>query len=69
MDFLYTTPPIMVTWQAPRGDKASKIISKVVQKDFDNTSKKSSWLHLPFFSRIFFRLGGGGTTPPDAINR
>ena len=30
MNFLYTTPPIMVTWQAPRADKVSKIVLKVV---------------------------------------
>ena len=54
IDFLYTTPPMMVTWQAPRADKASKIVLKVVQEDFGNTSKKSSWLHLPFFFHEFF---------------
>ena len=58
MDFLYTTPPIMVTWQAPRADKVSRIVLKVVQEDFGNTCKKLYWLHSPFFSRIFLRLGG-----------
>ena len=63
MDFLYTTPPIMVTWQTPRAYKVSKIVLKVFREDFGNTCRKTSWLHSLFFSRICFRLGGGGTTP------
>ena len=50
-------------WQAPRADKVSKIFLKVVQEDFGNTCKKSHWLHLPFFSQILLR-SGGGITPP-----
>ena len=59
----------MVTWQAPKANKVLKIVSKVVQEDFSSTYKKSYWLHLPFFSRIFLRIGGWYTPPPDAINR
>ena len=70
MDFLYTTSPIMLRWQGPRADKTTKIISKVAQEDFGNTSKKSYWLHLPFFFTNFFRPGR--VVPPhplDAIDR
>ena len=35
----YTALSIMVTWQAPSADKASKIVLKVVQEDFYNTCK------------------------------
>ena len=80
MDFVYTTPPIMVTWQTPKADKVSKIILKVVQEDFDNICKKWYRLHLMFFSFTKFStirgLGRGpGNTPPpipplpDGINR
>ena len=41
MDFLHTTPPIMVTREAPRDDKVSQIVLKVAQEDFGNTCKKS----------------------------
>ena len=52
----------MVTWLAPRADKVSKIVLKVSQEDFGNTSKEPYWLHLPFFHEFFFGKGGG-TTP------
>ena len=68
LDFLYTKPQIMVTWQALRADKVSKIVLKVVQEDFGNTSKNHLDCICRFFSQIFFRLGGG-TTSLDAINR
>ena len=57
LDFMYTTSPIMVTWQAFKANKVLKIVLKVVQEDFCNTCKKSYWLHLPFFSQMFWRLG------------
>ena len=63
MDFLYNTPPIMVTWQAFRADEVSKIILKVIREDIGkknlDTCKKSYWLHLPFYLARFLRLGGG----------
>ena len=65
MDILYTTPPIMITWQASRADTVLKIVLKVVQEDFGN--KRSSWLHLPFFSRNYFRLGGVVPSPPQML--
>ena len=52
----------MVTWQVPGADKASKIVLEFAQEDFGNTCKKLSWLDLPFFLTIFFRLGG--VVPP-----
>ena len=55
----------MVTRQVPRVDKVLKIVLKVVQEDFGNTSYG---LHLPFFHEFFLRLGGL-VPPPDAINR
>ena len=67
MDFLYTIPWITVTWQIPRADKVSKVVLKVVQEDFSNTSKKLFWLHLPFFFNIFFRLGGVVPPPPQML--
>ena len=39
MDYVYTTPPLMVPSHAPRADKVSKIVLKVVQEDFDNSDK------------------------------
>ena len=56
MDFLYTTPPIMVTWQAPRADKVSKIVLKVVQEDFGNTRKNHIDCICRSFPRIFFAI-------------
>ena len=44
----------MVTTQAPRADKVSKIVLKVIQEDFGNTCKKSYWLHLPFFHELSY---------------
>ena len=55
----------MVSSQAPSADKVLKIALKVVQEDFSNTCKKSYWLHLPFFSQIFYRLGG--STNPQML--
>ena len=69
MDFLYTTPPILVTWQAPRADKVTKIVLKVARDDFGHTSKKSYWLHLPFLFTIFFTIRGVGTILSDATKR
>ena len=54
MDFLYTTPPLMVSWQAIRADK----VLKIVKEDFDNTCKKSYWLYMPFFHEFFYYSGG-----------
>ena len=31
--------PSMIMWQAPKADKVSKIVIKVVKEDFDNTYK------------------------------
>ena len=58
MDFLYTTLPIMVTWQAPRAVKISKIVLKGVLEDFDPLCKKSYWLHLPFFFTNYSAMRG-----------
>ena len=44
-NFLFTTPLIMVTWQATRADKDSQIALKIVKEYFDNTCKKSYWLY------------------------
>ena len=49
IDFLYTTYPIMVTLQAPRVDKLSKIDSKVVREDFVTLSKN----HIDCICRFF----------------
>ena len=60
MDFLYTTHPVMVTWQTPR----AKIVLKVAQEDFDNTCKKSYYIVFAgLFSRIFLPLWGGVVPP------
>ena len=53
MDFLYTTPPIMDTWQAVRADKVSKIVLKVVQEDFGNTCKKIILIAFAVFYHEF----------------
>ena len=58
MDFVYTYPPIMVTWKALRADKVSKFVVKAVQEDFSNTCKNLYWLHFPFYNN--FLTNGGG---------
>ena len=64
--FIYTTIPIIVTWQAPRAHKVSKIATKVVQKGCDKTCKLFAFA---VFSQIL-QLGGWylPPPPPDAIN-
>ena len=57
----------MVTWQAPKADKVSKIVLKVVEEDFDNTYKNILIAFAVFSSRIVFGQGGW-YQPPDAIN-
>ena len=64
----------MDTWQAPRADKVSKIVSKVVWEDFGNTVKNDIDYMCRFFCEFFYDQGGGTTThprphPPDAIYR
>ena len=57
----YTNPPIMVTRQALRADRVSKIVVKVVQEDFDKTCEKSYW--LSFFHECFHDLSTGWYQP------
>ena len=58
IDFLYTTPPIMVRWQTPRAEEVSKIVLKVAKDDFDNNCKKLYLLYLLFVFTIFFTIRG-----------
>ena len=53
----------LVTLQAPRADRVSKIIVKSVEENFDNTCKQSYWLHLPFLYKSS-TIRGGGLVPP-----
>ena len=53
MDLLYTIPPIMVTWQAPRADKVSKIDLELVQEDFGKTCKNRIDCICRFFKNLF----------------
>ena len=65
VDFLYNNPSIMVTWQTPRADKISKIVSKVLQEDFNNTK-----IILIVFAGFFtnFSTVRRVVPPPGAIN-
>ena len=60
--------PTLQQWSRDRNLEpiVSKIASKIIQENFDNTYKKSCSLLSPFFSKFFFDEGGWS---PDAINR
>ena len=54
MDFLYTIPPIIVMWQAPRADAVSKIVLKVFQEDFKTLAKNTvDWLCRSFHELFY----------------
>ena len=55
----------MVTWQAPRAVKVSKIVLKVPQEDFDKLVKNNIDCICRFCSRICFRLEG--VVPPTQM--
>ena len=63
MDFLYTTPPTMVTWQAPELIKFQKFVFKFFKENFGSTCKNHiDWICSYFFTN-FVTIRGDGTSP------
>ena len=54
MDFWYITPPLMVTWQAPKADNFSKIVLKDALEDFDHNCKNNIDSICRFFHELFY---------------
>ena len=55
-EFFSTSPPIMVTWQAPEADQVSKMILKVSQENFANTNNHINCL-LPIVTNFSLAKG------------